>query len=106
MERYTKSFTTNTYLLIANLIAVGVFIYLTRTNPAYAIFGAKMLYATTAILAFISFDRFVLTSVNTLDEILGIYNYEDKRYEKPPNLAFSFMLLSIAVLIGFAISSI
>jgi hypothetical protein len=75
-------------------------------NPKAAIFGMKMLYSTTAILLYVLTDRFLLKDINTLEEIIGIYNKMEKRYDKPPNLAFSVMLLAIAFLIGYPISSI
>ena len=106
MERYTKSLTTNTYLLIVNILAIVLFLSLTAYDPKYAIFGMKLLYSTTAILVYILTDRFILTDVNTLEEILGIYNHEEKYYEKLPNLAFSGMLIALALLIALPISSL
>ena len=100
MENYTKSLTTNVFLLVANFIAITAFVLISIFQPTIGIFATKLLYVTISILFFILADRFLFPNVNTLEEIIGIYNYETKQYEKKPNIAFGVMLFALAYMVG------
>lgn len=74
------------YPLIVAILGIAIFAVLYLNLQAFAGFGETILYVSMLVALFIAFDEYVLTDIDTINEL------------KKGNTAYAIFMLAIAVL--------
>lgn len=76
----------NKYSIIWLVLGLVVFLSLRIWATAFASFGEAMIFWVIAVIAFYTFDRYVMTEIDTIEEL------------KKGNISYALFLVAIAIL--------